>query len=105
MKCGKSYNVTSTNPKMSGSSGSMSYGGSYKYGGMVKSYQDGGVVTDQPKPDMRPYEEQQADIEAQRKKREAEKAAQRKREGEYAEMDENMREAGKRYRERKQRGE
>jgi len=105
MKCGKSYNVTSTNPKMSGSSGSMGYGGSYKYGGMVKSYQQGGVITDQPKPDMRPYEEQQADIEAQRKKREEEEAARNEQKGKDALMDSNMREADKRYRERKKRGE
>ena len=105
MKCGKSYSVTSTNPKMSGSSGSMSYGGSYKYGGMVKSYQDGGVVTDQPRPDMRPKEEQQADAAKESARIAAEKEAMAVTQAEQREMDRKMREASKRYRERKQRGE
>lgn len=41
MKCNKPYSVTSDNPKMSGSEKPMSYMG----GGMVKSYQKGGMVT------------------------------------------------------------
>lgn len=34
-KCDKAYNVKSTNPKMSGSAGSMPYAGSYRTGGVV----------------------------------------------------------------------
>jgi hypothetical protein len=35
MKCGKAYDVKSTNPKMSGSDGKMPYAGSYRTGGVV----------------------------------------------------------------------
>lgn len=42
MKCNKPYSVTSSNPKMSGSEKPMR---SYMGGGMVKSYQKGGMVT------------------------------------------------------------
>jgi len=41
MKCNKPYSVKSDNPKMSGSEKPMSYMG----GGMIKSYQKGGLVT------------------------------------------------------------
>lgn len=59
----------------------------------MKRYQSGGV----PRPDMRPYEEQQKDIDAEREKREAEKAAQKEREAEDAEMDRRMREAREKH--------
>ena len=55
----------------------------------MKRYQSGGT----PKPDMRSYEEQQKDIDAEREKREAEKAAAKEREARDAEMDRQMREA------------
>ncbi len=42
MKCNKPYSVTSSNPKMSGSEKPMR---SYMGGGMIKSYQKGGVIT------------------------------------------------------------
>lgn len=57
----------------------------------MKCYQKGGM-TPTPKPDMRSYEEQQKDIDAQREKRAAEKAAQKEREAEDAAMDRKMRE-------------
>ena len=57
-------------------------------------YQKGGM-TPTPKPDMRSYEEQQKDIDAEREKRAAEKAAQKEREAEYAVMDRKMQDARK----------
>jgi hypothetical protein len=42
MKCNKPYTVTSSNPKMSGSTKPMK---SYMGGGIVKSYQKGGMIT------------------------------------------------------------
>jgi hypothetical protein len=46
MSCNKPYAVVSTNSKMSGSAvpKNMKYGGSYKDGGMIKSYEKGGSV-------------------------------------------------------------
>lgn len=52
-KCTKAYTVTSNNPKMSGSVKPKSYMG----GGMIKSYQKGGLVTPN-RPNNRPKAQQ-----------------------------------------------
>lgn len=46
MPCNKPYSVVSNNPKMSGSAvpKNLKYGGSYKDGGLIKSYEKGGSV-------------------------------------------------------------
>jgi len=46
MPCNKPYSVMSNNPKMSGSAvpKNLKYGGSYKDGGLIKSYEKGGSV-------------------------------------------------------------
>lgn len=46
MPCNKPYAVKSTNSKMSGSvvPKNLKYGGSYKDGGMIKSYEKGGII-------------------------------------------------------------
>lgn len=59
----------------------------------MKRYQEGGM----PKPDMRPYEEQQKDIDMQSKKKAAEKQAAAIQRAKDAEMDKKMREAREKF--------
>lgn len=102
MKCGKSYSVSSTNPKMSGSSGEMRYGGSYKYGGMVKSYQEGGIITDEPEPAMSESKGPPRRLGPAKGRAKREMMMQQ---AEQREMDRKMQRAREEFEERKRRGE